>query len=171
MDCVGSVGVGGIVYVDKAEGALEEFFDVVFADEFGSEELVEVEIGEAAVGDACGEDFEQALGIDGAERANFFEDDALGGVYKFLRIDEAAELYARDGFDQDGAEQTQQVALGGDVFHCVGDDHCSRVDFDSAGWALDAVASVALLAGAAGEVARDAGSCWRIKFSTRCQTF
>jgi hypothetical protein len=171
VDCVGSVGVGGIVYVDEAEGALEEFLDVVFADELGSEELVEVEIGEAAVGNASGKDFEQALGIDGAEGANFFEDDALGGVYKFLRIDEAAEFYARYRFNEDGAEEAQQVALGGDVFHCVGDDHCSRVDFDSAGCELDAVAFVALLAGAVGEIARDAGSCSRIRFSTRCQTF
>ena len=98
MDCVGGVGVGGFVYVDEAEGALEEFFDVGFADEFGGEEFVEFEIGEAAVGDAGGEDFEKVLGIDGAEGADFFENDTLGVVDEFFGVDEAAELNAGDGF-------------------------------------------------------------------------
>jgi hypothetical protein len=135
VDCVGGVGIGGIVgvYVDEAEGALEEFFDVVFADELGSEEFVDVEIGEAAIGDAGGKDFEKAPGIDGAEGADFFEDDALGGVHEFFGIDEAAKFYARDRFDEDGAEEAQQVALGGDVFHCVGEAHCWRLEVASAG--------------------------------------
>ena len=168
---VGGVGVGGIVYVDEAEGALEEFLDVVFADEFGGEQFVEFEIGEAAVGDAGGEDFEEALGVDGTEGADFFEDDALRVVDEFFRINEAAELNARDWFYEDGAEQAEQVAFGGDVFDSVGDGHCSRLEVDSAGWTLDAVEFVALLAGVAGETAREAGSCSRIRFSTRCQTF
>ena len=107
---------------------MEEFFDVFFADEFGSEEFVEIEIGEAAVGDAGGEDFEQELGVDRAERADFFEDDALRVVDEFFGIDEAAEFDASDRFDQDGAEQAEEVAFGGDVFDGVGNGHCSRVE-------------------------------------------
>jgi hypothetical protein len=52
-------GVGSVVDVDEAEGALEQVLDVLFADELGSEEFVEIEIGEAAIGDACGQQLQQ----------------------------------------------------------------------------------------------------------------
>ena len=96
VDCVGSVAVAGFVHVDEAESALEEFLDVRFADEFGSEEFVEFEIGEAAIGDACRQDFEKALGVDRAESADFFEDDALRVIDEFFGIDETAKFYPRD---------------------------------------------------------------------------
>lgn len=107
VDCVGSVAVAGFVHVDEAESALEEFLDVRFADEFGSEEFVEFEIGEAAVGDFCRQDFEKALGVDRAESADFFEHDALRVVDEFFGIDETAKFYPRDRFDEDGAQQAQ----------------------------------------------------------------
>ena len=56
------------------------------------------------------------------------------------------------------------------MFDCVGDGHCSRLDVASAGNVLDAVALDALLVAVDGDDARDAGSCLRIRVSTRCQT-
>ena len=123
----------GFVYVDKTERALEEFLDVLFADEFGSEEFVEIEIGEAAIGDAGWEQLQQELCVDLAKRANFFKDDAVRGVDKFFGIDQPAEFDARDGLYEDGAEEAEEVSLGGDVFRDVGDAHRSWEDVASAG--------------------------------------
>jgi len=47
MNCFG--GLVGFVHFDKTERALEEFLNVLLADEFGSEQFVEIEIGEAAI--------------------------------------------------------------------------------------------------------------------------
>jgi hypothetical protein len=115
--------VAGIVHVDETEGALEELFDVLFADEARGEEFIEIEIGEASIGDPGREHFQQKFSIDGAEGADLFENDTLNGIDEFAGIDEAAEFDAGDGLDENGAEQADEVALGDDVFADVGGGH------------------------------------------------
>ena len=146
---------------------MEEVFDVLFADEFGGQKVVEIEVGEAAIRDARRKHLEEQLRIDWAKGANFFKDDALGEIDELGGINEAAKLDARHGLYKYGAEKTEEIAFSGGVFGGVRSRHCSRADVASAGAALDAVAFV----GVAGELPRAVGSCSRIKFSTRCQTF
>jgi len=113
--------VAGFVYVDQAERTLEEFLDVLFADHARGEEFVEIEVGEAAIGDAGWKLFDQEFAVDRAQGADFLEEDALNRVEELVGIDEAAELDAGNRFDENGAEKAEKVAFRGDVFAGVGD--------------------------------------------------
>ena len=113
--------VAGFVYVDQAERTLEEFLDVLLADQAWREEFVKIEVGEAAIGDAGWKLLDQEFAVDGAQSADFFEKDALNGVEEFVGIDEAAKFHAGDWFHENGAEKAEKVAFRGDVFAGVGD--------------------------------------------------
>lgn len=70
---------------------------------------MKVEVGESAIGDAGREKLAQAAGIDGAELANLFEDNASQGILKDIRVEQAADFAAGSAFDQDGAQEAQRV--------------------------------------------------------------
>ena len=112
---------------------MKEILDVLFADEFWSQQLVEIEVGEAAIRDARRKHLEEQLRIDWAKGANFFEDDALGEIDKLGGINEAAKLDARHGLYKYRAEKSEEIAFGGGVFDGVRGRHCSRVEVASAG--------------------------------------
>src|SRR5271170_4062461 len=105
VNCFGGA-FAGIVYVDQPQRALKQNLDFPLADELGSEQVFEIEIGKAAVGYAAGKRLKQELGVDGAQGADFFKKDALQGFHEFGGIDQAAQLDAGDRLDQYRTEQS-----------------------------------------------------------------
>jgi hypothetical protein len=97
--------------VEKLQRALKEMVDFLFTHFAWSEQLLQVEVREAAVGDTGWQEFPQAAGIDGSQLADFFEDHALQRVFKHTGIEQLANLHARPALDQHRAEKAQRVFL------------------------------------------------------------
>src|SRR5258706_14572426 len=75
------------------------------------EEIVQVKLRKAAIGDPRGKKLPQAAGFDGAQGTNFFENNAPQWILKNIRIEQPANFQACAGFDQKGAKKPQRVAL------------------------------------------------------------
>ena len=75
------------------------------------EELVQVKLRKAAIGYPCGKKLTQAARFDGAQRTNFFEDNAAQWILKNSWIEQPANFQARAGLEQHRAEEPQRVPL------------------------------------------------------------
>jgi hypothetical protein len=100
-----------MAHVEKFESALEELVDFRFANFVRSEKRVKVKVRKAAISDARGEKFAEAAGFDGAERANFFEDDAAKRILKNGSVEQPANFGAGTAFDEHGTQEAQSVAF------------------------------------------------------------
>ena len=101
----------GMAHIEKLEGAFEESIDFSFADFVRREERPKIEVRKAAVGDARGEKFAEAAGLDGAKRANFFENDTAQGILKNRSIEQLADFGASAALDKHRAQEAQGVAF------------------------------------------------------------
>ena len=99
MNCFGG-SFARVVHVDQTQSALKQALDVLLADQLGSEQVVELEIREPAIGNARGKRLQQRLGIDSAQGTNFFKQDALQGILELRWIHEPAQLDPGDRLDQ-----------------------------------------------------------------------
>ncbi|PYU66974.1 MAG: hypothetical protein DMG49_20310 [Acidobacteria bacterium] len=97
--------------IKKLQGTLKQLIDFFLADLVRSEELVQVEVRESAIGYTRGQECPQAAGINGSHFADFLENNALQLVFKNIRIKQLADLNASSALDQHRAEKAQGVFL------------------------------------------------------------
>ena len=75
------------------------------------EELAQVKFRKTAIGDPRGKKLPQAARFDGAQRTNFFEDNAPQWIVKNSGIEQPANFQACAGLEQHRAEEPQRVSL------------------------------------------------------------
>jgi hypothetical protein len=97
--------------IEKLQDAFKELIDLFLANLVRSEELLQVEVRESAVGYSRGQERPQPARIDRAQLANFFENHALQSIIKHTGIEQLANLNTRAALDQDRAEKAQRVFL------------------------------------------------------------
>ena len=97
--------------IEKPQGAFKKLVDFSFVDFMRGEEIVEVEVGKAASGDASGKKLAQASGIDGAELADLLEDDAAEGILKNAGIEQPADFAARSRLNQNRTQEAEGICL------------------------------------------------------------
>ena len=97
--------------IEKLQDAFKQLIDFFLADLVRSEELLEVEVWESAIGYPRGQQRAQAAGINRAQLANFLENRALQRIIKDSGIEQLANLNACPALDQNRAEKTQRVFL------------------------------------------------------------
>src|SRR5260370_21323598 len=78
--------------IEKQQHIVKKLIDLSFADLVRSEEVVQVEIRESAIGHTRGQERPQVAGVHGAQLPGFLEYHALQGVVKDTRIQQPAEL-------------------------------------------------------------------------------
>ena len=75
------------------------------------EELVQVKLRKAAIGYPRGKKLPQAARFDGAQRTNFFENNAPQRIEENSGIEQSANFLACAGLEQHLAEEPQRVPL------------------------------------------------------------
>src|SRR5712691_12391691 len=79
-----------VAEVEQLQGTLEKMIDFFFAHFVRSEQLLQVEVREAAVGHPGWQEFAQAAGVYRAHLANFLENHPVQGIVKDARIEQLA---------------------------------------------------------------------------------
>jgi hypothetical protein len=101
----------GIAEVEELQSALEELIDFIFADFVRRKQGAQIEIGEAAIGDAGRQKFAQATRLDGTESANLFEYHAAQRILEDSGIEQFADFGPRAALNQHRAKKAQGIPL------------------------------------------------------------
>ena len=72
---------------------------------------MKVKLRKAPIGHASRKELPQATRLDGAQRMNFFEDNAPQWIVKNSGLEQPANFQARAGFEQHGTKKAKRVAL------------------------------------------------------------
>src|SRR6266849_6285422 len=112
-----------VAEVEQLQGALKKLIDLFFAHFVRGEQLLQVEVREAAVGHASGQKFAQAAGIHRSHIANLLENNPVQRVVKDSGIKQFADLCACPALDQHRTEKAQRVFLELESGICVTNAH------------------------------------------------
>src|SRR6267143_1425346 len=97
--------------IEKLQRAFKKVIDFFFGDFVGSEQFLQVEVREAAVGHAGRQKRAEVAGVHRSHAADFLENDAVQWICEDAGIQQLADLQARSALDQHGAEKTQGISL------------------------------------------------------------
>jgi len=97
--------------IEKLQSAFKKVIDFFFADFVWGEQLLQVEVREAAVSHAGGQKRAQLAGVNRSHAADFLENDPMQRIFKDTGIKQLADLQTRPALDQHRAEKTQRISL------------------------------------------------------------
>src|SRR6266849_668468 len=100
-----------VAEIEELQRNLKKLIDLFSTGFARGQHCVEIEVRKSSIGHARRKKFAQAAGIDGSQRADFFEDHTLQRLFKDTGIEQLANLGARPALDQHRAKKAQRVFL------------------------------------------------------------